>query len=79
LWVFDKKNGRYIDIVKNMYNGAITSVRTTGGETSECGITIDLHQRSTLSLYLFALVMDVPWYMLLVDDVVLIDETREGG
>ncbi|MES6826658.1 reverse transcriptase domain-containing protein, partial [Cutibacterium acnes] len=78
---------RYIDIVKDMYDGAIASVRTMRGETSEFAITVGLHQGSTLSPYLFALVMDVltrhiqeevPWCMLFADDVVLIDETREG-
>ena len=33
----------YIDIVKDMYDGAITSVRTTGGQTSEFAITVRLH------------------------------------
>ncbi|MES6771991.1 reverse transcriptase family protein, partial [Cutibacterium acnes] len=88
-WVLDKKGvpSRCIDIVKDMYDGAIASVRTTGGETNEFVITVGLHQGSTLSPYLFVLVMDeltrriqeeVPWCMLFTDDVVLIDETREG-
>ena len=87
-WVLDKKGvpSRYIDIVKDMYDGAIASVRTTGGETNEFAITVGLHQGSTLSPYLFVLVMDeltrhiqeeVPWCMLFADDVVLIDETRK--
>ena len=46
--------------------------------------TIGLHQGSTLSLYLFALVMDeltrliqdeVVWPILFADDIVLVDET----
>lgn len=41
-----------------MCDGAITSVRTIGGETSEFVIAVGLHQGSTLSPYLFALVMD---------------------
>lgn len=41
-----------------MYDGVITSVRTTRGETSEFAITIGLHQGSALSSYLFALVID---------------------
>ena len=70
-----------------MYDGAIASVRTSEGETSVFAITIGLHQGSALSPYLFALVIDeltrriqeeVPRCMLFVDDVVLIDETREG-
>jgi Reverse transcriptase (RNA-dependent DNA polymerase) len=45
----------------------------------------DLHQGSTLSPYIFTLVMDeitndiqgdIPWCMLFADDVVLIDESR---
>lgn len=59
----------------------------TGGETSEFAITVGLHQGLALSPCLFVLVMDeltrsiqeeVPWCMLFADDVVLIDETREG-
>ena len=86
-WIKKGVPNRYIDIVKDMYDGVIASVRTTGGETSEFVITVGLHQGSTLSPYLFVLVMDeltrhiqeeVPWCMLFADDVVLIDETREG-
>jgi len=88
-WVLDKKGvpSRYIDIVKDMYDGAIASVRTTRGETNEFVITVGLHQGSTLSPYLFVLVMDeltrhiqeeVSWCLLFADDIVLIDETREG-
>ena len=86
-WIKKGVPSRYIDIVKDMYDGAIASVRTTWGETNEFAIIERLHQRSALSPYLFALVIDeltkriqeeVSWCMLFVDDVVLIDETREG-
>ena len=90
LWrVLEKKGAcvAYIEAKKDMYDRAMTSIQTTGGETNEFPITIGLHQGSALSPYLFALVMDeitrhiqddVPWCMLFADDIVLVDETREG-
>jgi hypothetical protein len=48
-------------------------------------INIELHQGSTLSPYIFALVMDevirdiqggIPWYIFFADDVILMDESR---
>ena len=59
-WVLEKKGvtKRYIELIKDMYDRAITIVKTMIGETSEFLITIGLHQGSTLSPYLFALVMD---------------------
>ncbi|KAL4204097.1 hypothetical protein AMTRI_Chr01g130510 [Amborella trichopoda] len=68
-----------------MYDGALTSVRTTSRETREFSVTIGLHQGSALNPYLFVLVMDdltkhlqdeVSWCMLFADDIVLIDEAR---
>ena len=64
-----------------------TFVRTCDGNTTDFPINIGLHQRSALSPYLFALVMDeitrdiqgeIPWCMLFADDVVLVDESRAG-
>ena len=90
IWgVLDKKGVtlRYIDVIKDMYNGVVTMVRTPTGEGSEFPVTIGLHQGSALSPYLFALIMDeltreiqddVPWCMLFADDIVLIDETKAG-
>lgn len=49
---------RFIDLVKNMHDGTITSVGITRGEMSKFAFTIDLHQGSTLSPYIFMLVMD---------------------
>ena len=46
-----------------------------------------MHQGSALSHFLFAIIMDeitksihedIPWCMLFVDDIVLIDETKKG-
>ena len=47
----------YIEIIKDMNKGDVTSVRTTCGETGKFPVTIGLHQGSTLSPYLFALIM----------------------
>jgi len=78
---------KYIDIIKDMCDGAVANVRTCGSLTSDFLITIGLHQGSALSLFLFVIVMDeltraiqdeIPWCMLFVDDIVLIDETRAG-
>jgi len=69
-----------------MYDRASTSVRTQDGDIVDFPITIGLHQGSTLSPYLFTLVLDVLTEyiqelalrcMLFVDDVVLLGESRE--
>ncbi|KAH0456366.1 hypothetical protein IEQ34_014273 [Dendrobium chrysotoxum] len=90
LWrVLEKKrvNNAYIQIIKDMYAGAITCVQTQGGLIKYFPISVGLHQGSALSPYLFALVMDVltrhlqedvPWCMLFADDILLVDKTREG-
>ena len=57
-WIKKGVPSRYIDIVKDMYDEAIASVRTIRGETSEFAITVGLPKESTLSPYLFPLVMD---------------------
>ena len=86
-WVLEMKEVplKYIELIKDIYDGSITSVRTSGGITSEFPITIDLHQELALSLHIFALVMneitksiqvEVPRFMLFTNDIVLVDETR---
>ncbi|KAL6532678.1 hypothetical protein OROHE_014100 [Orobanche hederae] len=88
-WALAKKDvsRKYIDIIKDMYEGASTSVRTNVGRTEEFPITIGVHQGSALSPFLFAIVMDeltrgiqtdVPWCMMFADDIVLIEETKVG-
>ena len=76
----------YIDMIRDMYEDAMTTIRSPTGETEEFPITVGLHQGSALSPYLFALVMDeltrdiqdeMPWCMLFADDIVLMDKTRE--
>ncbi|KAF3675032.1 putative pre-mRNA-processing factor 6-like [Capsicum annuum] len=75
----------YIRAIKDMYDGAKTQVRTAGVDSKYFTVLTGLHQGSTLSPFLFALVIDVltqriqgevSWCNLFADDVVLIGETR---
>ena len=77
----------YIRVIRDMYEGVRTRVRTVIGDTCDFPIDIGLHQGFALSAFLFTTVMDeltkgiqdeVPWCMLFADDIVLIDESREG-
>ena len=61
IWQALEKQGvtkRYIEMIQDMYTGAMTTVRTVVGKTNDFPITVGLHQGSVLSPYLFALVMD---------------------
>ena len=69
-----------------MYEGAVTSVRILV-KRGEFRMTIGLHQGSAQSPYLFALIMneltahiqkEIPWCMLFADDIVLVNESRDG-
>ena len=76
---------KYIEMIQDMYSGAMTIMRIVVGETNDFFITVGLHQGSALSPYLFALVMDeltrhmqdkVPWCLLFAGDIVLVAETK---
>ena len=59
-WTLMKKGVsiKYIDIIKDMYDGVVANIRTCGGLSSDFSITIGLHQGFALSPFLFAIVMD---------------------
>lgn len=70
-----------------MYEGAKTRVRSTMGTTEFFLMEVGLHQGSTITPYLFALILDelsreirecIPWSMMFADDIVLIAESMEG-
>jgi hypothetical protein len=82
-----KVSSKYITLIKDMYDNVVISVRTSDGDTNDFPINIGLQQVSALSPYLFALVMDevtrdiqggIPWCMLFVDYVILVNESRAG-
>ncbi|XP_047256144.1 uncharacterized protein LOC124888902 [Capsicum annuum] len=77
----------YVRAIKDMYDGKKTRVRKVGEDSGHFLVEIDLHQGLTLSTFIFVLVMDVltqsiqgeePWCIYFVNDVVVIDEMREG-
>ena len=70
-----------------MYHRVTTGVRTRGRGAGDFSITRGLHQRSTLSLYLCTLVLNVltehihepmPRCVIFVSAIVLIGELREN-
>ena len=88
-WTLMKKGVpiKYIDIIKDMYDGLVANVRTCEGITNNFSIITGLFKGSALSPLLFSIVMDeltraiqdeIPWCMLFADDIVLVDETRAG-
>ena len=69
-----------------MYEGSETVVRCAIGTTESFKVKVGLHQGSSLSPFLFAVIMDrltdevrrePPWTMLFADDIVILEETRE--
>ena len=50
---------KYVRIVQDMYEGARTQVKSSVGLTDKIPVGIGLHLGSSLSPYLFAMIMDV--------------------
>ncbi|XP_063597924.1 uncharacterized protein LOC134774443 [Penaeus indicus] len=74
----------YVRMVQDMYNVYMTVVRSAVGTTEGFRIEVGLHQGSTLSPILFAVIMDtltdglrkgVPWYLMFADDNELCSES----
>ena len=70
----------YIRMIKDMYDGATTAVRSAAGLTEEFKVGVGLHQNSALSPFRFAIIMDkltedirkdAPWDIPFADDIVL--------
>ncbi|KAK3508699.1 hypothetical protein QTP70_004214 [Hemibagrus guttatus] len=89
LWYCMRKSGvaeKYVRVVQDMYERSRTVVRCAVGQTEEFKVEVGLHQGSTLSPFLFAIVMDQlseevrqesPWTMMFADDIVICSESRE--
>ena len=69
-----------------MYDKVWTKFQTPVGITTSLPMKVGLHQGSTLSLFIFTVIMKeitksiwdtVPWCMLFADDIVLVVETKE--
>ena len=70
-----------------MYNGSFTAVTSPVKLAKEFSVKFGLHQRSALSFFLFAIVIDMmiddirkasPWNMMFADDIVLCNESSEN-
>ncbi|GJU92645.1 ataxia telangiectasia mutated family protein [Tanacetum coccineum] len=77
---------RYIRVIKDMYDGVKTRVRTPIGNTEFFPVEVGLHQGSAISPYLFAMILDdlsrgiqedIPWSKIFADDIVLVLESTE--
>ena len=89
LWHCMRKSGvveKYVRIVQDMYEDSVTAVRCAVGMTDRFMVKVGLHQGSTLSPFLFAMVMDrltdeirleSPWTIMFADNIMICRESRE--
>ncbi|KAD5318012.1 hypothetical protein E3N88_17958 [Mikania micrantha] len=77
---------RYVEMIRDTYESAKTSVRAPVGYIDFFHVEVRLHQGSELSPSLFAVILDelskfikedIPWCMLFADDIVLVAETKK--
>ncbi len=76
----------YIEAIRDIYNRVLTKIQTPVGITEPFPVRVGLHQGSSLSPFIFAIIIDeisksiwetVPWCMLFADDIVLVAESKE--
>ena len=89
LWYCMRKSGiveKYVRFVQDMYKGSETVVKCAVGTTESVKVKVGLHQKSLLSPFLFAVIMngltdevrrEPPLTMLFADDIVIFEETRK--
>ena len=74
----------YVTLVQDMYEGAITRLKSKRGIIEQFEVGIGLHQGSALSPFLFIMLVDtisqdvrteLPWELLYADDLAIIDIT----
>ncbi|KAI5619406.1 hypothetical protein C0J50_21026 [Silurus asotus] len=82
LWYCMRKSGvseKYVRVVQDMYEDSVTAVKCAVEMTDWFKVKVGLHQRSALSPFLFAVVMDrlmdevrqeSPWTMMFAEDFV---------
>ena len=90
VWTCLREQGvpeKYVRLVKDTYEDARTQVNTGIGLTGKITVRVGLHQGSSLSPYLFDMILDVmgrgikeqpPWCMLFADDIVLCRTRRNN-
>nr|CDJ90329.1 RNA-directed DNA polymerase (reverse transcriptase) domain containing protein [Haemonchus contortus] len=75
-----------ISLMKDMYDGSTTTIRTPHGQTGAIDVTVGVHHRSALIPFLLLLTMDVITDELMegalktifyADDIALIAESKE--
>ena len=89
VWYCKRKSGlaeKYVRIVQDMYDGSTTAVMCAVGVTEGFVLKVGLHQGSSLSPCLFAMVMDrmtdeireeAPWTMMFADDIAICGESKK--
>ncbi|GJV12190.1 retrovirus-related pol polyprotein LINE-1 [Tanacetum coccineum] len=89
IWItlVDKGSSRrYIKVIRDMYDGAKTHVRTFIRNMEFFPVDVGLHQGSVISPYIFAFILDelskeiqedIPWCLIFADDIMLVSESAK--